>query len=136
METNQFDELVARYGKTDAEIKALKKTNDADKETIKEYLADTESGKWTSGGYTVQRIESTTETMNEEKLLSVIKNYWATTHGSQECAFIKTREYIDMEALESAIYANELPNELLLEMNACRESKTTVALRCTKAKEK
>jgi hypothetical protein len=50
-----------------------------------------------------------------------------------ECPYIKTREYIDMEALENAIYQKELTPSVLADMDKCREVTTVVTLRCKKA---
>lgn len=131
MDKESMDTLVARFGKIDAEIKALKKGNDADKELIKDYLAEQAEKKWTSGGYTVTRIESTTDTLNAVKLLAVMQKHRdiADQHG-----IIKTMEYVDTDALESAIYNGYLSADIMNEMQSCHESKTTVSLRCTKAK--
>ena len=132
MNTIILDELVARYGQTDAQIKSLKKTNDADKEQIKDLLADSETQKWTAGGFTVSRVVSTTETMNEGKLLNLMRLHRDIIDN---LGIIKTMEYVDTDALESAIYEGKIPNEILQAMGECKETKTTVALRCTKAKE-
>ena len=132
MDNLSLDELVTRYGQTDAQIKALKKTNDTDKEQIKEILATSDTQKWSAGGFTVTRVESTTETMNESKLLVLMQQ---NRELAESLGIIKTKEYVDADALESAIYSGGIPKEILLEMDACRESRTTVSLRCTKAKE-
>ena len=133
MDKESMDALVARYGRVDADIKALKKGNDADKEVIKDYLAEQEDKKWTAGGFTVTRVESTSDTLNEIKLLALMQKHRdiADQHG-----IIKTMEYVDTDALESAIYSGYLSADILNEMQSCHESKTTVSLRCTKAKEK
>lgn len=129
---DNLDTLVSRYGKTDAEIKALKKENDADKERIKTIMGDLGEDDWTAGGYTVKKVVSTTETMNEESLLSLMQQNktLAELHG-----ILKTKEYVDTDALESAIYSGKIPTEILQEMSKCKETKTVVSLRCTKAKE-
>ena len=128
-----ISDLIKRYGDNDHQIKELKKICDKDKETIKNQLALMDVNKITSNGYTVQRIESVKESLDEEKLLPIIKHYWASTHGSMECPYIKTREYIDMDALENAIYQKELTPSILSEMDKCREVTTVVTLRCKKA---
>jgi len=131
---NYFDELVENYGKLDEQIKDLKKALDADKESIKNELVSMGEDKWTAGGYTVQRVVSERETLNEEKLLPILKHHWTALHGSMECPFIKTKEYIDMDALENAIYSKELTPNVLADMEKCREVTTVVSLKCKKAK--
>ena len=130
-----IDELVEDYGKKDAEIKAIKKIADEEKEQIKDFLASQSERSYSAGGYTVTRVVTETETLNEERLLPILKRYWSSTHGSMQCPFIKTMEYIDMDALESAIYQKELTPSVLTEMDTCREVKTTVKLLCKKTKE-
>ena len=132
MDAQEMDTLVARYGRVDADIKALKKSNDADKELIKNFLAEQESSKWTAGGYTVQRVVSNSETMNEGKLLALMQKYRDIAEAN---GIIKTMEYVDTNALETAIYQGQLSQDILTEMKDCHETKTTVSLRCVKAKE-
>lgn len=131
-DTRTFNDLINDYGDRDTQIKSLKRLCDEEKEQIKEYLAEHGQDNYSTGHYTVSRIVAEQETLNEEKLLPILKSYWATTHGSVECPYIKTKEYIDMDKLEEAIYQKELTPNVLAEMDACREVKTTVALRCKK----
>lgn len=130
--TTDIDILVHTYGDADAQMKGLKKTCDGLKETIKEYLATHNEKAISAGGYTVQRVVSERESLNEEKLIPILKQYWATNHGSMECPFIKTKEYVDMDRLEEAIYQKELTPSVLAEMEKCREVTTVVALKCKK----
>jgi len=131
MELNKLDDLVAQYGARDEQIKSLKKVNDVDKEVIKDELLNLNTAKWTSGGFTVQRVESTTETLNEAKVLSVLEEH---KELATDLGLVKTREYVDFEALESAIYQGIIPTEIISGLDSCRESKTVVSLKCTKAK--
>ena len=134
-DVSTLDALVSDYGHKDAQIKELKKDFDVTKETIKNMLAIGGVSEWTSGGYTVQRVVSERESLNEEKLLPILKAYWASTHGSMECPYIKTREYVDMDALENAIYQKELTPSVLTDMDKCREVTTVISLKCKKSKE-
>ena len=127
-----LDILVPRYGERDTKIKALTKEHNADKEQIKTLMENLEETDWVSGGYKVKRVVSTTETLNEDMLLMLMQRNRALI---EKLGILKTKEYVDMEALEKAIYEGELPKEIITDMDACRETKTTVALRCTKAKE-
>ena len=127
-----LDILVERFGKMDAEIKELKKTNDKDKEEIKKALENLGESDWTAGGYRVKRVESTTETMNETKTLALMCLH---REIAEQLGIIKTKEYVDFEALEAALYAGAIPAEIMADMDTCRETKTTISLRCTKVKE-
>ena len=129
-----LDDLVSDYGHVDSQIKSLKKIADEEKEEIKSILVERGETTWTAGGYTVQKVVSERESLNEEKLMPILKQYWASAHGSMECPFIKTREYVDMDRLEEAIYQKELTPSVLAEMDKCREVTTVVSLKCKKTK--
>ena len=130
---DNLDTIVARYGRTDAQLKEMKKCNDKDKEDIKTILAEMGKDDWTAGGYTVKRVVSTSDNLNEDKVLEVMRKHREVAELN---GIIKLKEYIDPDALESAIYSGMLSEDILQEMDSCRETKTTVALRCTKVKEK
>ena len=127
-----FLEIIDDYGARDEQIKSLKRLCDEEKEQIKDFLAQGGYESFSTQNYTVNRVVAERETLNEEKLLPILKSYWITTHGSIECPYIKTKEYIDMDRLEEAIYQKELTPSVLAEMDTCREVTTTVALRCKK----
>ena len=131
-ESRTFNDLVNDYGDRDTQIKSLKRLCDEEKEQIKNFLAQEGYEYFSTDYYTVSRVVSERETLNEEKLIPILKSYWITTHGSMECPYIKTKEYIDMDKLEEAIYQKELTPNVLAEMDTCREVTTTVALRCKK----
>ena len=111
-----LDTLVERYGKADAQIKELKKGADKDKEEIKTLMENLEENKWTAGGYTVQRIESTYENLNEDKLLATLNNYRKNkdTSGIIVNGIIRTKEYIDLDALEPLVeWINDNNNDYI-----------------------
>lgn len=130
-----LDELVTSFGAHNAEFGDLKKTCDKEKAEIKDIMLALGQSQKTAGGWTVTCTPSTRETMNEEQLLQVLKENWEKQFGT-DCPYIKTREYVDMEALEAGIYAGEVSTETLLEMDKCRNVTEVVTLRCCKAKPK
>ena len=69
------------------------------------------------------------ETMNEEKLLEILIPAVPSNLG-----IIKTKQYIDYDALENAIYKGFISDETILEMDKAKEVKETVTLRVTKKK--
>ena len=136
--SEKLDELVSRYGKEDSELKALKSVCDADKEAIKTLMANEADKHYTSGGYTVTYVVQEEDVVDEAKMLSILKHYWTSNKGSMECPYIKTvtLEVLDADALESAIYSEELPKDVIAELGTCNSKKRTVKLMCKKAKEK
>lgn len=133
---SKLDELVSDYGAKDAELKELKKVCDGEKEEIKDLLEQQGETDWTAGGYTVKRIESERTTLNEEKMLEILKKAWMEKYGDIPCPYIKTVEVIDMDELEAALYSNDLPEQVVQDLSGCRSTQTVVTLRCSKAKEK
>ena len=67
--------------------------------------------------------------MNEEKLLTLLKEKGYET-------VIRTKEYVDMDLLEDALYHDRIDKDTVVEMDKCRESKEIVQLRISKKKEK
>ena len=65
--------------------------------------------------------------MNEDRLLEFCK--------ANKIKCIKTKEYVDADALEKLIYSGKISEELIIEMDKCNDVKTKETLRCSKAKE-
>ena len=131
-----LDELVTHYGELDSKIKSMSKELESDKITIKNTLADLKQKDYSAGGYTVTRTVSYRTKYNEDKMLDILKRDWKERYGNMECPYIKTKEYIDMDQLESVLYAGELPAKTMMELNNCQEKTEIVTLKCGKTKKK
>ena len=132
-----LDELIESFGNHNADFGSLKKVCDHEKEQIKQSMAVQGLTEKTAGGWKVTCTTTTRETMNEEQLLQVLKKDWEAQYGTEiPCPYIKTREYVDMDVLETVLYAGEISQSTLLEMDACRNITEVVTLRCSKAKPK
>lgn len=125
---NDLDELIPRYAINKAEADSYKKICDRENAQIKAVMADFAVQQYEAGGYKATYSVSTRESMNEDKLLEI-----AHIYGIPE--IVKTKEYIDFDALEDAIYNNRISNEILMEMDKAKEVKEVVTLRVTKKKE-
>ena len=132
---DKFDRLVAHYGEVDEHIKSLTKERDGDKETIKDELEKRGESDYTAGGYKVSRQVSYRTSVDEDKMLKVLKSDWTKRYGSMECPYIKTVEVVDTEALEAVIYAGELSDEVMKALDDCQSKKEVITLKCTKVKE-
>lgn len=130
-----LDELVAHYGEVDSQIKTLTKELESDKITIKNELASQKKDDYSAGGYKVIRQVSYRTKVNEDRMIKVLKDDWKERYGDMECPYIKTKEYIDMEELESVLYANELPENIVTKLNDCQEKTEVITLKCSKIKE-
>ncbi len=133
--SEKLDNLVSHYGEIDSQIKTLSKELDSDKVTIKNIMEEQHYDDYTAGGYKVVRQVSYRTKYNEDKMLDILKRDWTERYGSMECPYIKTKEFVDMDALEAVIYANELPNEVMTKLSDCQEKTEVVALKCSKVKE-
>lgn len=131
IETNDLtlDELVPVYAETKADFDMYKKMCESQNTLIKSQLEKLGKDSHTAGGYVAKRTVSTRESINEDRLLEVLKK-----HNIE--GIIKTREYVDMDALEKYLYNNDLSDELATDMNSCREITEVVQLRISKEKKK
>lgn len=129
MKLNELDTLIPKYAANKSELDSYKKICDRENAQIKAIMKDFAVDKYTAGDYNASYIISTRESMNEEVLLEIAHNY-----GIPE--IVKTKEYIDFDALEKAIYDGKISQEILLEMDKAKEVKEVITLRVTKKKEK
>ena len=127
----QLDNLVLRYGNNKFEMDSIKKICDGDKEQIKNIMRKLKLSTYEYGGYKANCIVSNKETINEDVLLKIFD-----TDDAREMGIIKSKEYIDYDALENAIYNNYIPKDTILEMDKAKESTEIVTLKVTKIKKK
>lgn len=126
-----LDTLIPQYAENKGMLDDYKKLCDTENKQIKELM---EEGSYEAGGYKATKSIQVRESFNEDKLLSVMKQLANEYKDVSSC--IKTKEYVDMDVLESIIYKQLLSNEALMEIDKCRESKEVVTLRISKIKEK
>ena len=74
--------------------------------------------------------------MNEVAILKILKDFWESEHSSEPCPFVKTVEIINHDVLESALYHNDLPSNVLTKLDSCITNDTIYALKCSKIKSK
>lgn len=104
-----------------------KKSAEEYNKEIKDIMSDIKIDEFeTDSGLIAKLTHKQLESFNEKKLLAKMKELNIP-------GIIKTREYVDMEALENEIY-NENINAS--ELASCREIKETVALKVSKKKGK
>lgn len=124
-----LDELIPQYAFNKGELDSYTKICKDENEKIKAHLIALGENEYSVGGYTVKRIVATKESMNEAKLLEVLRQ-----NGIDEV--IKTKEYVDMDALEAYLYNNTPSVELARQLEGCRTTTETVQLRLSKTKAK
>lgn len=132
-----LDKLIETYGDHNHEFSSLKKVCDSEKAQIKDLMSAAGLREKTVGNWKVSYIVSERETLDEEKLLKILIKDWTSRYDdTTPCPYIKTKQYIDMDILESVLYAGEIPNDVLLKMDECRNVTEVITLKCTKAKKK
>lgn len=129
MKLNDLDTLIPQYAANKNELDSYKKICDKENAEIKAIMKDFVVTGYEAGGYKASYIVSKRETLNEEKLLEIAHQF-----GISE--IVKTKEYIDYDALEKAIYDGRISEDIMMEMDKAREVKETVTLRVTKIKQK
>lgn len=129
MSLDDLKVLVPQYASNKAELDSYKKICDKENAQIKAIMKDFALQHYETDEYKAVYSVSQRESMNEEMLLEI-----AHIHGIPE--IVKTKEYIDYDALEKLIYDNKVSSEVLREMDKARETKEVVSLRVTKLKGK
>ena len=119
-----LDELIPEYFDAKEKMDSYKKSCDEMNAQIKAKMTDS---SYTANGYTAKITIQKRESFNEVKLIDTLKTLGITDA-------IKTREYVDMDALEALIYAGNIDNADLTTIGTCKEVKEVVTLKVTKAK--
>ena len=125
-----LQELIPIYAQNKLDFDSYKKICDTENAQIKQLMAQEGKTEETSCGWTVKYSVQVKESINEAALLE-----YAHKHRTLK-SIIKTKEYIDFDALENAIYNGLISREVISDINRFRETKEVPMLRITKAKEK
>lgn len=129
MKLQDLDTLIPQYAANKAEMDDYKKICDRENAEIKSIMRDFVVSSYEASGYKATYSVSERTSMNEEMLLDIVHNYNIP-------GIVKTKEYIDYDALEKAIYDGEISEEILLEMDKAKTVKEVVTLRVSKVKQK
>lgn len=116
------------YAKNKAELDKLDKQCKSVNATIKNIMADLDITEESYGGYRCVKSVQHRESLDEDKLLVQLK------HFAPDTKCIKTKEYVDMDVLESEIYHGKLSDDAMLALDACRNVKEVVVLSVKKEK--
>lgn len=124
-EQKDLQELITHYFLNKTEADSYKKIADKDNAAIKEIMLQEELPEVvTEDGIKATCSISYKETFVEDALIDKIKSLGVD-------GIIKQREYVDMEALENAIYHGQLN---AAELASCQEKKQVVTLRVSRVK--
>ena len=130
-----LQELIPSYGEHKADYDALDKIVKEENSEIKKLILESGEMKHEVDGWKASVSVSKRETFNEDKLIKVL-----TSDKFLEVAnandIIKTKPYVDFDALEEAIYKGDIDEAMLIDLDAAKESKEVVTLRISKVKGK
>lgn len=129
MSVINLNELIPIYYSNKSELDSYKKICDEQNTQIKAGLAALDKDDYSVGNYKAKVITSVRETTNGDKLLNVMKKHNITE-------VIKTKEYVDMDALEDYLYNNEASADLAADIDDCIDRKEVISLKVTYKKEK
>lgn len=127
----ELNNLIPLYGVNKEAYDKYDKLCKSENAEIKAIMAECNMDSITVEGYKVTYSVSDRKSMNEDKLLELIQQ-------NENLAYkvIKTKQYVDMDELEKAIYSGDIDEDTLAEMQKCEEVKKVETLRITKKKEK
>ncbi len=122
----KLQELIQHYQLNKSKMDSYKKVVDKDNNEIKMIMRESQLSEFIVGDIKATCSISEREDFIEEALIEKLKEMKVD-------GVIKMKEYIDMDALENAIYNGELN---AAELASCQTKKEVVTLRVTKIKEK
>ena len=124
-----INKIIDLYKESKDKENALKKSNTEMGNNIKSYFQTNGLDRIDTDKYTATVTTSTSESLNEELAIEIIKE---NLGGAMLATVIKTKEYIDEDALEKLVYNGDFD---LTKLTKAKITKTTSTLRVSKKKE-
>lgn len=128
----ELGELIEIYGLNKTEFDSYKELCDDENKKIKAIMNSENLKNYESENYKVSYSVSERTSFDEDKMIAVIKSF----NLPDSLGLIKTREYIDEDALESSIYSGLIPDDVLEKIKGCMTTKEVETVRLTKKGEK
>lgn len=139
----RLDEIIPVHAENKAMLEDYKKICDEENTEIKNLMLDNDLDTYTVGEYIARKTITTRKSLDEERLLNVFNSDSDVRSVLLSKGIIKTREYVDIDALESYLYelgndvkCTDAKTKLLNLLDSCMNRKEVVTLRVIKAKEK
>ena len=123
-----LSKTIDEYKESKDRENALKKANNALSENIKSYMHEHDMISANSDKYTATLTKTDKESLNEDLAIEIIKE---NLGGALLASVIKTKEYIDEDALEKLVYNGDFDINKLAKAKIV---KSTFTLRVTKKK--
>lgn len=122
----QLKELIPQYAFNKGELDSYKKLCDKDNALIKALMQEDNLNEFDTDTYTAKISVQQRQSIDEDKLLDIVKDM-------DRPDLIKTKEYVDMDLLEKAIYNEEINAN---DLSTCMNTKEVVTLKVMVRKEK
>lgn len=126
-ENSVLKDLIPQYAMNKQELDDYTAICKRENEEIKAEMAKIGKDEYETGGYVAKRGIQHKESINEARLIEILHKHHITDA-------IKTKEYVDMDALEDYLYNHEATDELATDLASCRSTTEVITLRVTKAK--
>lgn len=126
----EFENLIIEFGNNKTASDELKKTAESQKNEIKKIMLADKLTTASAGAYKVTLSTYQDEKIDEAKLIEVLKKHDLAR------GIVKTKEYVDMDNLEQVLYYGNIKDEVLLDIDSCRNSKPITKLILSKTKKK
>ncbi len=121
-ETKQeLEKLIEDYGKKKERLDLLKKQVDSTNTRIKALLTKNDLDSFESDNYKVNYQVRKSESLDEQGVIEILKE-------NKIRGIVKSKEYVDEDALENAIYNGKIEANVLKEINDCKVVKESYAL--------
>ena len=124
-----LSKTIDEYKESKDRENALKKANNALSENIKSYMHEHDMISADSDKYTATLTKTDKESLNEDLAIEIIKE---NLGGALLASVIKTKEYIDEDALEKLVYNGDFDINKLAKAKIVKE---TYTLRVNKKKD-
>ena len=124
-----INKIIDLYKESKDKENALKKSNTEMGNNIKSYFQTNGIDRVDTDKYTATVTTSTSESLNEDLAIEIIKE---NLGGAMLATVIKTKEYIDEDALEKLVYNGDFD---ITKLAKAKITKTTSTLRVSKKKE-
>lgn len=130
-EKKELNSIIPLFGEEKAQMDEHKKLSDTYNKQIKALMCRLPEAEWkdySANGYSVSYREDQTTTLIEDALITLLKEKGLAK------GIVKKKEYVDAEALESAMYHGDIPKEVVKEMEKCQKVTTRQVLTIKKEK--
>jgi len=121
--SNNLGEIIESYIYNKKQENHFKSLASSENTQIKSIMEEMNISKFETNSGSAIISERKTETFIEDKLIEFLKSNGVADR------IVKTKEYVDFDALESAIYHETIPADVVKEMASCKDVKVTTVLR-------